>query len=76
MEYRVIRSFVDLTDRTEGYQNGYEYHVGDTYPRVNKEVTPERIRELLTNNNRAGAIFIVESAPKTRKKKVKENEES
>lgn len=46
MKYVVIKAFADLQD------NRYEYKVGDDYPRVGVVVSPKRIAELSTANNK------------------------
>lgn len=50
--YKVIERFEDAQD------NGYEYQVGDVYPRNGLEVSEERLTELSTTNNRRNLIAI------------------
>lgn len=52
--YRVIVPFFDLQDK------GYAYHIGDVYPRQDKEVRDGRINTLLTGKNRRGIPLIEE----------------
>ena len=44
--YKVIKAFTDIQD------DRYPYNVGDTFPHVGMEVSPERIEELATDKNR------------------------
>ncbi len=46
MRYEVIKYFTDLED------NDYAYNVGDTFPRLGKQVTEERVAMLLNGNNK------------------------
>ena len=46
MRYLVIKTFSDMQD------NGYKYHVGDTFPHDGLTVSAERIEELSTDKNR------------------------
>ena len=46
MRYLAVKSFTDAQD------NGYKYHVGDTYPHDGYKPTVERIEELATDKNR------------------------
>lgn len=55
--YEVIRHFTDLTD------GRHPYNVGDAFPRKGLKVSDERIRELLTSENRRGFPLIREVAP-------------
>lgn len=53
--YTVIHDFKDLQDK------GYVYLKGDKYPRkANKDVTKERVNELLGKNNKLGKQLIKE----------------
>lgn len=67
--YRVIKYFTDLQDKNR------PYNVGDIFPREGKEVTEERIAEMLSSNNKLGAPVIewvdepVKKTRKTAKKK-------
>lgn len=54
MKYNVLRYFTDLQD------DGYPYSVGDEYPRKGLTVTPERIEELKSGNNKRGIALIEE----------------
>lgn len=52
--FRVIADFVDLKDSDKAY------HVGDVYaPTV---LSPERVNELATSNNKRGIPLIAEEA--------------
>lgn len=53
-EYKVTTFFTDLQDR------GYAYHVGDTFPREGKTVTPQRIMELASAGNKRRIPLIEE----------------
>ena len=53
--YKAIVHFTDAQD------DGYQYNVGDTFPRVGLVVTPERTRELLSGDNRRGVPVIEEA---------------
>ena len=66
--YKVIAYFEDLQD------NNYPYNVGDVFPRENKTVRKERIKELATTQNRQKKPLIkkVEEKPKKPKKVDKE----
>ena len=76
--YKVIKYFTDLQD------NGYAYHVGDTYPREGLAPSDERIESLLSGQNKRKAKFIEEvkeepqraakRASETPKKSTKVNE--
>ena len=57
MKYEVIRSFVDVSDRSEEYPNGRLYLIGDKYP-FSGRAKAERVKELSTTDNGAGSIFI------------------
>lgn len=46
MRYLVIKTFSDMQD------DGYKYHVGDTFPHDGLTVSAERIEELSTDKNR------------------------
>ena len=52
--YKVVKFFNDLQD------NGYAYHVGDTFPHDGITVDEKRIKELATENNRRHLILIEE----------------
>ena len=71
MSYKVIHYFTDMHD------SGYEYKVGDNYPRLGKTVTEARIKELAGSNNRQKKPLIayVEDKPKKAEvvKEVKED---
>lgn len=56
--YLVTKAFTDLA-------TGHKYVVGEEYPAVGTETTPERIKELASGNNKAGLKLIKEvKAPK------------
>lgn len=65
--YKVIKLFTDLTDE------GYEYKVGDTYPREGVKPTKQRIEELSGSDNKQGVPLIekVEEPEEKPKKKGK-----
>ena len=70
--YKVIKEFIDLQD------DNYHYNENDIFPRENKEVSDERIKELSTKNNKRGEILIEEIKEKKvteDKKKEKNNQE-
>ena len=75
--YKVIAYF------TDGQDNGQPYHVGDTYPREGVKPSAERIKYLLSKNNKRERPLIVEveevetaeKTPKKTKRKVKEGVE-
>lgn len=50
--YRVKRFFTDLQDKD------HPYYAGDSFPRVGKDVTPERIEELASSRNKQGMPLI------------------
>ena len=65
--YKVINFFKD------GQDNGHSYKVGDVYPRAGLKPSAERVKALLSKNNKRGVPMIVEveeveTAEKTPKK--------
>ena len=52
MKYKVIRYFTDLQD------NNFAYNAGDAFPREGKNVSQERVEELLSSNNKQGRPLI------------------
>jgi len=56
--YRVIKLFTDKQDM------GYEYKVGDEFPRKGKQVSNERLAELSGSNNLQGVPLIRKEEPK------------
>lgn len=52
MSYKVIKYFTDIQDCY------FPYNVGDIFPRVGKDVSAERIKELSTGANRQGVPLI------------------
>lgn len=66
MCYKVINYFEDLQD------NNHPYNVGDVFPRENKAVSKERIKELATNQNRQNKPLIKKVEEKKPKKADKE----
>lgn len=72
--YKVIAYF------TDGQDNNHPYHVGDTYPREGVKPSAERIKLLLSMNNKRERPLIVEveevetaeKTPKKTKRKVEE----
>lgn len=50
--YKVIKSFSDLQD------NGFVYKAGDIFPRLGKEVTENRLKELSSKKNKRGEKLI------------------
>ena len=63
MAYKVVKTFKDAQD------DNFMYHVGDKYPHDGMEVTPERIEELASKENRRGEPLIEEVKPRKRSKK-------
>jgi hypothetical protein len=61
--YKVIAYFEDLQD------DKYAYDVGDVFPRENKIVSKERIKELATSQNRQNKPLIKKVEEKTKKPK-------
>ena len=57
MKYEVIRSFVDVNDRSDEFPDGRFYVIGDKYP-FSGRAKAERVKELSTTDNGAGSIFI------------------
>ena len=55
MAYKVLKSFADLSD------GKHTYAVGDTYPREGVKVSPARIHELSTGENRQNEPLIQEA---------------
>lgn len=66
MCYKVIAYFEDLQD------NNHPYNVGDVFPRDNKTASKERIKELVTNQNRQNKPLIKKVEEKKPKKADKE----
>ena len=66
MCYKVIAYFEDLQD------NNHPYNVGDVFPRENKTVSKERIKELATTQNRRKKPLIKKAEEKKPKKADKE----
>lgn len=60
MRYEVVKFFTDLQD------NEHPYNVGDTFPRVEVNVSASRLEELAGSGNRQGVPLIraVEGEPK------------
>ena len=56
MMYETIVEFKDIKDE------GYRYRVGESYPRTGFYVSPERLNELSTPNNRRHIAVIREVA--------------
>lgn len=52
MSYKVIKYFTDIQDCY------FPYNVGDLFPRIGKDVSAERIKELSTGANRQGVPLI------------------
>ena len=67
--YKAIRFFRDIQDKSHAYRPG------DEFPRPGLEVTPERLEELSTTNNRRGVAVIAEEKPKA-EPKVEPKEEA
>lgn len=61
--YRVINNFRDLKDRQ------YLYRVGDEYPRPGRSASEDRIKALLTGDNKAKKPLIEEIVEKPVEKK-------
>ena len=51
---RALREFSDMQD------NSFHYNAGDIFPREGVEVSPERIKELLSADNKLGEPVIEE----------------
>ena len=51
-KYKVVNLFTDLQD------NGYAYHVGDTFPHDGMIVSEKRLSELSSTKNRRGIVLI------------------
>lgn len=64
--YKVIKYFTDLQD------NNYPYGVGDVYPREGLSVSDERIKELMSKDNKQGKPLIAEDKPKKKTTKKKD----
>lgn len=64
MSYKVIHFFTDLQD------NNHPYKVGDSFPRLGKDVSANRINELATDKNKQKKPLIayVEDEKKVEKK--------
>ena len=56
--YKVISNFRDLKDRQ------YLYRVGDEYPRPGRSVSEDRLKALITGNNKAKKPLIEEIVEK------------
>lgn len=57
--YIVLKNFTDLED------NGHKYTMGEEYPRKGYEPTEERVKALVSGNNKAGIKLLKEvKAPK------------
>ena len=52
--YKVIKFFTDLQDKNHAYK------VGDTFPRDGVEISPKRLKELSSANNKRGIPLIEE----------------
>lgn len=63
--YKVIKSFSDLQD------NGFVYKAGDVFPRLGKEVTENRLKELSSEENKRGEKLI-EGEPEPVEKIIEE----
>lgn len=65
--YKAIRYFVDLQD------NGHGYNIDDPFPREGLEVTPERLEQLASCNNRRKTplIALVEEVPEKKETPTK-----
>ena len=59
--YKVIKYFEDLQD------NGRPYNVGDKFPFDDRKIAKERIKELLTSENRRRIPLIIEVAEEVEK---------
>lgn len=69
MRYIVSHNFRDLCDR------GYLYRTGDEYPRAGRTASPDRIKALISGDNKAKMVLIEEvkeeePVKKTAKKKA------
>ena len=61
----VKEEFADMTD------NGFQYRVGDVFPRSGVEVPETRLRELSSSTNRLGVQLIAKSEPKPKRSRRK-----
>lgn len=59
VKYIVIEKFKDLQDHQ------YIYEIGEEFPRVGLQVTPERIEELASSNNLTKKVLIKKEVIKT-----------
>lgn len=59
MSYEAIRYFIDLQDDNKAYE------VGDVFPRKGLDVSEERLKELLSDENKQKTPVIKEVAEKT-----------
>lgn len=59
MRYTVIYPFADLHDKK------YKYETGDIFPRQGLEVSEDRIKELLSSNNKIRKSLIEEIPEET-----------
>lgn len=67
MQYKVIADFKDLQDA------GYQYKIGDTYPRVG-EPDVDRVKHLMTPTTMRGALIAeVGSTEKPKRKNATKN---
>lgn len=62
--YKVVKFFTDLQD------NGYQYKVGDTFPREGLKVTDARLAKLAGKSNRQGVPLIEEISKVEDKKDI------
>lgn len=65
MAYKVLTYFEDLKDK------GHPYHPGDTFPRIGKIVSAERIAELSGEKNLRGVKLIEAESKAEPKEEVK-----
>lgn len=65
MSYKVIKYFTDIQDCY------FPYNVGDLFPRIGKDVSAERIKELSTGANRQG-VPLIELVEDTKVVSIKE----
>lgn len=59
MGYKVIRNFLDTSDRMPEHLYGYAYQIGDSYPRSGYKPEPKFLQSLLDGTNTTGSIFLV-----------------
>lgn len=67
MAYVSLVTWVDMTD-------GHEYHPTESFPHDGREISAERVSELVSGNNNVGYPLIVEIEDKSAKRTKKKEE--